>query len=274
MGRFDDILIVSDIDGTFLGKKSRVVPENVEAIEYFKSQGGHFTIATGRMEVDLRLIPLDLAALVNAPVIIANGACMYDLSRQTPILADYIDAERLTKAAQFIRERFPEIGLRVSTPRGFLTDMITPHLKLDFIGDIMDTVAVKPISEWREACDDWYKMVIRGDSDDLDLVRAAVEERFGDAFDYCKSGAKYYELLGRGCGKARMLTRLRDHLQGELGRPITVYACGDYENDISMLRAADVAACPANAIDAVKSICKMTLCDHDEGFIADLIRHI
>ena len=29
-------LIVSDIDGTFLGKSSRMVPENLEAIEYFK----------------------------------------------------------------------------------------------------------------------------------------------------------------------------------------------------------------------------------------------
>ena len=38
MGKFDGIIIASDIDGTFLGKKGRMVPENLEAIEYFKKE--------------------------------------------------------------------------------------------------------------------------------------------------------------------------------------------------------------------------------------------
>jgi len=48
MGKFDKVIIVSDIDGTFLGKNGRIVPENIEAIEYFKREGGSFTVATGR----------------------------------------------------------------------------------------------------------------------------------------------------------------------------------------------------------------------------------
>ena len=48
MGLFDGIIIVSDIDGTFLGKQSRLVPRNLERIRWFQENGGQFTIATGR----------------------------------------------------------------------------------------------------------------------------------------------------------------------------------------------------------------------------------
>jgi hypothetical protein len=38
-----------------------------------------------------------------------------------------------------------------------------------------------------------------------------------------------------------------------------------------MLGLADIAACPANANDNVKAICKHHLCSNDEGVIGDLI---
>ena len=38
MGLFDNIIIVSDIDGTFLGKNGRVVPENLEKINQLISE--------------------------------------------------------------------------------------------------------------------------------------------------------------------------------------------------------------------------------------------
>ena len=36
----------------------------------------------------------------------------------------------------------------------------------------------------------------------------------------------------------------------------------------------DVAVCPANAIDKVKKICDMQLCDNDSGVIAELIEKL
>ena len=48
MGKFDRILIVSDLDGTFLGSGGRMVERNVEKIKFFNANGGLFTFATGR----------------------------------------------------------------------------------------------------------------------------------------------------------------------------------------------------------------------------------
>ena len=49
MGKFDNILICTDLDGTLFRNDKSISQRNVDAIEYFKSEGGYFTFITGRM---------------------------------------------------------------------------------------------------------------------------------------------------------------------------------------------------------------------------------
>jgi len=54
-----------------------------------------------------------------------------------------------------------------------------------------------------------------------------------------------------------------------------IWAIGDYENDLPMLRKADRCAMPENGIDSLRSIPGIVeVCDHDRGAIAGLIRYI
>ena len=46
MGKFDGILICTDLDGTLLKNDKSVSEENLRAIEYFKREGGRFTFVT------------------------------------------------------------------------------------------------------------------------------------------------------------------------------------------------------------------------------------
>ena len=48
MGKFDGVLLVSDFDDTFLGSDRTVPARNYRALEYFLSEGGYFTFASGR----------------------------------------------------------------------------------------------------------------------------------------------------------------------------------------------------------------------------------
>ena len=41
-------LIVTDMDGTLLTTDKHISKENLEAIDRFRSEGGKFTVATGR----------------------------------------------------------------------------------------------------------------------------------------------------------------------------------------------------------------------------------
>jgi len=78
MGKFDNIAILTDLDKTFLADGAKVVQRNIEAIEYFKSEGGLFTLATGRMHFNLDAIVPNVDKLVNAPAVMCNGTYFYD----------------------------------------------------------------------------------------------------------------------------------------------------------------------------------------------------
>ena len=56
MGKFDGILLVSDLDGTLLTNDKRLSEENREAIDRFVEEGGIFTFATGRTTYGMRVV--------------------------------------------------------------------------------------------------------------------------------------------------------------------------------------------------------------------------
>lgn len=49
----NNVVIVSDIDGTFLGAGGKLVERNLTAIRAFQRAGGRFTFATGRMHLNI-----------------------------------------------------------------------------------------------------------------------------------------------------------------------------------------------------------------------------
>lgn len=266
-------LIVTDLDGTFFGKGARLVERNLAAIERFKAGGGHITAGTGRIPTNIRKGIPACGKLFNAPAVTANGAFIYDLTADICLKSTPMDAEATLAAAKLVESLNPKVGMRVSTGQYFLVnrDRLNDAILRD-IGD-PDTYAgeVLPLNEWRTEGASWYKMVFRGEYEDLLSIRPAVEAAFGNTFEYSNSSPRFFELQKKGCTKATGLRFVAERLAEELGHPVTTVAVGDQENDLPMLLAADIAACPDNAVEAVKTVCSVRLCHHDEGCIADLI---
>ena len=76
MGKFDGILICTDLDGTLINSKRQISQKNIEAIEYFKSEGGLFTFVTGRMPYTAKDIYNTINP--NIPFGCINGGGIYD----------------------------------------------------------------------------------------------------------------------------------------------------------------------------------------------------
>ena len=93
MGKFDHVLIVSDLDYTFLGEKGALVPRNLEALERFRAEGGKFTVATGRRLFDVKRAIPNLEQIINAPAILANGSILHDVIRNEEIDSGVMDFE-------------------------------------------------------------------------------------------------------------------------------------------------------------------------------------
>ena len=274
MTDFSRYLIVTDLDGTFFGKGARLVERNLTAIEAFKAGGGHVTAGTGRIPTNIRKDIPACAELFNAPAITANGAFIYDLAADRCLRSTPMNAAATLEAARLVESLNPRVGMRVSTGKSFLVNRsrLNDAILRDIGGD-PDAYEgeVLPLSDWRTREATWYKMVFRGEYEDLLAIRPAVEAAFGDIFEYSMSSPRFFELQEKGCTKATGLRFVADYLAGMLGHPVVTVAVGDQENDLPMLMAADIAACPANAVDAVKDVCGLHLCHHDEGCIADLV---
>ena len=80
MGIFEGVLLVSDFDDTLVNRSKQVPERTGKALELFVKEGGSFTLASGRGLESVRLQAPGLP--IGAPVIVANGTQIYDLSTE------------------------------------------------------------------------------------------------------------------------------------------------------------------------------------------------
>lgn len=268
--KFTDIAIITDLDGTFFDSNARPAKRNLEAVEYFKKNGGLFAIATGRVPelMGLALEPI-ISTLVNIPCINSNGALAYDFIEKRAYNEIFLDADRASEFIKRVVAEFPEVNARLSTKNGkyvvHRTEWDEPS------GDYSKVAGILPIDDVPRC--GWYRVAFDGPCASLDSARELFEHEYEEYFDFVKSCDTIYEFNDISATKGTALERLRKLLidSGRATEKLKIYAAGDFENDLDMLRRADVPCCPANAIEKVKKICKIQLCDCNDGAIADLI---
>lgn len=269
---FENIAIVTDLDGTYLAAGGVEHPANLQAISDFCAQGGHFTYGTGRMHKNIARVLPNSGTVCNLPAVVANGSYLFDFSTNTRLYPVSMPTADVLAVASYAREIAPEVGVRVVTPDGFMSDGHGDAIAREIARIPFDFPHVLPIPEWPSAnpTEQWFKLVFRGEPEHLVAARPYLVERFGDRFEFAVSGPRFLELTVKGCTKATGIARLRDMFAAK-GRELTVVACGDQENDLAMLRAADIAFCPENAIPEVKALCHATLCHHREGIMPEVV---
>ncbi|MFR6496749.1 MAG: HAD family hydrolase [Ruminococcus sp.] len=76
MQSLENIMLITDLDGTLLPSSKEISAADAAAISQFRAKGGKFAIATGRT---LQAAQRYLNKLKpNIPVILFNGAAIYD----------------------------------------------------------------------------------------------------------------------------------------------------------------------------------------------------
>ena len=270
MGKYDNIFIVSDIDNTFLAKDRSVPQRNLDALEYFKNEGGLFTFATGRSHFSLLHAFPNAAELLNGPAILGNGSYLYDYAKDQLISPVYIDKILALQVAHYVLDIYPDTGMRILTPETTIYSCVNKYIEKE-----LEQGWYKNISTHQDTKDwtgeHWCKIVIRDDPDKLDYMRILIGSKFDQSkIEMVKSENDFLEIQAKGCNKGRGIEILRsNYLKSD--KKVTFYACGDYENDIPMMKVADIATCPLNASDEVKAIADLVLCDCNDGTIAKLI---
>ncbi|MBR3862177.1 MAG: HAD hydrolase family protein [Clostridia bacterium] len=282
MTDFSKYIIATDLDGTFFGTRTRFVPRNIEALKRFCAGGGLFTLATGRVQLNMYTNYETFAEVLSAPAVMSNGAYLYNFSTDEEYLPEFIPEDIADELLVLAHTQFPDVDFRVHVPQGLRIERDDRTVGRDARHYKPGSVIVAPSTAWPH--NNWYKIVFRatfGEKAEMDeinaalerlkVVRAAVAAQFGDRIEMATSDPAILEIQAKGVTKAHGIDKLRKFLGNDQRLVIT---CGDFENDIPMHRAADIAIAPGNALPEVKAICKHTVCHCDDGVIADVIELI
>ncbi len=262
--QFQDILLVSDLDGTLIGKDFIVPQRNIAAVKRFKEEGGNFAIATGRaVDSGARYYSV---ATPNAPCVLLNGSLVYDFDTKQ-VLSEYPLPLGAVGYLQKVIERFPTCGVEVYTKDKIYilkaNKYIEAHMKHEGL----------PCKECKisDIPDKWDKTLFAADADVKSEMLQFVSTIGHEGVRFVSSSEYYIEMLPEYADKGSGLTELI-HLTGF--KRENVYAIGDYYNDSEMLEAAGFAAVPANAPDDIKEMADLVVGHCYDGAVADLIEYI
>ena len=263
MGKFDGVLLYSDYDDTLYNTAHTVSPENRAAIRHFIRNGGLFSIATGRAR---RTFTPQIGAeqlQFNAPVVLSNGAAIYDYAADRYLLHAFLDGDAPGRLAQLCRdlpglalEAYHNDDIYVHNPNAVTTE----HLRRVGGRQIPCSIGEMPTP--------WTKVLIEQDEPYLKRAQDYILRLWGDSYEAIFSNRYLLELTAKGCNKgaavekaARLLGVSRENL----------YCIGDNQNDIPMLALSAIPFAPANCAQEVKDWGARVLGHCDEHAVAQAI---
>ncbi len=266
MKKFAGKLICTDLDGTLLRADKTISPENIEAIEYFKSEGGYFTFITGRMPYFAK--HMYDAIKPNAPIGCINGGGIYDYKT-----GKYLHTVTLPKSAM-------ELVRAVDESLDYIGIQILAFDKMYFPKDSdgnrhfrQTTGMPNVVRHYDDITEPVAKVVFADMADEhiLTLAKFLDNHPRASEFDFIRSDTMLYEILPKGVSKGSVLPILADILGIDIKDTVAV---GDYDNDATMLRAAGVGYAVANATQAAKDAADRITVSNEEHAIAKIISEL
>lgn len=264
MGKFDGILLLSDMDGTLLNTCNKVSAENIEAIRYFMEQGGRFSVATGRSKPGMEYFLEDLP--INAPAVIYNGTVVYDFEAKRPVWQMPL-GERGLKVYELLQREFPGTGMEAYEMDIAYALSDTPIGRRHFTAVRMPWRLAQP----EDVPQPWVDMLLLEQEDRLERIKARIEELYPGEFFLQFSDRQLLEVLHPAASKGRAALALCEYLGCTAEN---LYTVGDGRNDVELLTCTKNAYAPENAYPEIKALCPRMLPHHNEHAIAALIAEL
>lgn len=264
---FGKVIFMSDLDGTLLTDNKQVLERDLRAIERFRGGGGIFTAATGRGYAMARRIVEDILHL-DVPSVLFNGAGVFDFKKNKFLWQCEIGSQ----AREYIRrlnELFPrKLGFEVLHEQTvfvpFINQTESEHLEMENV--IPDRRDLDDIPD-----DGWLKFVIAAVPKDLDEVQKTVENGGFEDAQWVRSAPHYFECLPKGVDKSRGFAELIRILGVQNRFSVAV---GDYMNDLTMIKKADLGCAVSSAQECVKQAADIIVCDNNSGAVSQIIDYI
>lgn len=266
MKKFEGILLCSDLDGTLLKDDKTISEENIEAIEYFKSEGGKFTFITGRMP----FFVTEICKIIrpNVPFGCINGGGLYDYDKSEYIWKMQMPDEVIT-LVEYIDKNLPQMGIQLNTFEK------TYFCKESSAMEIFRRVTNAPdyTCDYKEVKEPISKIIFASE-DEKDIIKIKemlASHPLAENFDFIQSEKILYEILPKGSGKGTAISKIVQLYNIDANKTI---ATGDFYNDISMFNAAKVGVAVSNACEEAKIKADYVTVSNQEHAICQIIKDL
>lgn len=243
-------LVFTDLDGTLLNNKSQITPRTREAIRTMTARGHKLILTSGR-PLD-SILEVKRLADINDPgmlIISNNGAIVYDCDTDIRLVDHRVTQEEL----RYLVAEAKKMGvychgytdthiITTEKTRELASYTSRIHLPVTVVDDVADALPEGSSKLMVINLDDHRK---------LEDFRAHIAPFCEGRIQAVFSNPTYLELLPINAGKGNGIRYVCDYFHVPLCRSI---ACGDAENDLSMLTTAGTAVAMLNADEHVKQM--------------------
>lgn len=266
MKKFEGMLFCTDLDGTLYSSDKTVSRENMDAIRYFKSEGGLFTFITGRPPC----ISKDMYTLIdpNAPFGCCNGAGIYDHRTQRYLWTRHLPKTAMT-VARDVAGAMLDMGIQFNGEQDIFFVQDNPAMEYfravtHYEGTLCSLDEV--------TCPVLKLLFAHASEEALQALIAYLHAHpLAGEFSYVRSEKLLYEVLPKGISKGVALAEMARLLHIDPSRTVAV---GDYNNDIDMVRTAGIGYAVANARPELKAVADRVTVDNDHHAIAAIIEDL
>ncbi len=271
---FKNCLLASDVDGTLVGG-GKIAERNIEAIKYFRENGGTFVLSTGRGAAALGQVFTLMDKSLVGPSIVLNGGMIYDSANEKVLYAKEL-SNRSKENALTVCKKLPTVGVEIHSNTNVFVlaanDVVWFHGKYEMLNQIettFDQIKNEP----------WHKVLYCCASDaEREALSALLDEidTNESSFVCTRLGFEtgehiYYEQLPKGMSKAVGVRELAKILNTKKGG---IFAIGDYYNDVEMLQFADISGTTSQAPNDIKKLVNFVGGPCNKGAVADFIEYL
>lgn len=260
----ENILLISDLDGTLLDKSQRISRKNRDAVRTFKQLGGKFTLATGRIEDSVA--PYIEQLEIDIPVILYNGAKIYCPQRKQELYHNQLTIERELWDCFFemISDDTAMLvfrnGKAYSLQHSALMKAIEQKDGIRCLEFSKETLA-EPVTKL---------MFVSSNPGKL----GSLEQKIRSSKMPCEtvySEHNYLEVLPILTSKGAAIEELVRMMQLEHHK---IVAIGDHLNDLDMIQRADMGCAVANAHPRLKEAADFIAAHHERHAVASVIHEL
>lgn len=262
-------MLVLDIDDTLMTSENTISDATYQALMKAQEQGKKVVLASGRptpsMIETAKQLKLDH---FDSYIISFNGAAITSMANGQELFSQRLETDAQDDIVQYIQAK----GLTVLT---YLDDYVVMDKSNDYshiesqltgIPDRYDPEAIANLSQLAKAR---MKFIGVGDPDLVAAADAELEGRFGELTYATTSKPYFLEFVHHQVSKGQAIKVLCQHLGLTLDQ---VIACGDGNNDLTMIETAGLGVAMANATPLLKEEADHITLSNDQDGLVPIIR--